>query len=205
MFTTENVMAVFKKGVLKLEKEEDGYRRVAEATCVIEPFPSRLAKELGAEVAGHLFEDDDSIRPELEAIDLRIRAGLMNVTVRADRDLDPIALITPVSMRDVRVTRVEDKKTNAQWLSFQFVLVFSLEEKATRDFVLDRFGHQLLWTFERMQGDLLDRARLHEAAARLGEQGETAIITPDGKRVEFNQETSRAHRETAKNLRDKAH
>ena len=36
MFVTENVPALFKKGTLKLQEMDDGYRRVAEATLMIE-------------------------------------------------------------------------------------------------------------------------------------------------------------------------
>ena len=81
MFISANVPALFKKGTLKLSQNDEGeYRRVAEAQLVIEPFLEPLARELGDEIAGHLFGDDGRIRPELEAIDLRIRSGLQHVT-----------------------------------------------------------------------------------------------------------------------------
>src|SRR3954468_1057115 len=102
MFLTENVPALFKKGTLKLvPSDEGGLRRVAEAMLVIEPFPSNLAHELGEDIAGHLFDDEDAIRAELESIDLRVRCGLQSVTVQHHEDLEPCALLSPVSIRDV--------------------------------------------------------------------------------------------------------
>lgn len=206
MFVSKMVPALFKKGMLKLVPDDDGgYRRGAEATLVIEPFPAALAHELGEDIAGHLFDEADAIRPELEGIDLRIRAGLQNVTVRHHEDLDPCALLSPVSIKDVSVTRIEDKKTGRSWLSLAFVLVFSLEEKAARNFVLDEFGKTLLWTFAGMQAELLADAEMHEAAARLGEgEGSVTISGPGVGAVKFNKDTAKADRAIAKKLRDQA-
>jgi len=209
MFLSENVVALFKKGVLKLEKNDDGeYRRVAEATCVIEPFPHTLARELGEEIAGHLFDDDHAIRQELESIDLRMRVGLQNVTVRPDEALEPIALITPATIKDVNATVVEDKKSGRRWLSFSFVLVFSLEKKAARNFVLDQFGRTLLWTFERMQGDLLATARIKEAGARMadvcGDGIESVTLSTEERSVTLTAEDGQRLRQEAKDLRRKA-
>lgn len=207
MFLTTNIPALFKKGTLRLVPSEDGpgLVRVAEATCVIEPFPPHLARELGEGIAGHLFTDENAIRGELESIDLRVRAGLQNVTIRPGEALDPIAELSPVSIKDVTATVEEDKKSGKRWLSFSFVLVFSLESKPARNFVLDQFGHTLLWSFENIQLDLLERAAIHEAAANLGADGQTTLTGPDGKAIEFNPETSRAHRAEAKRLRQQAH
>ncbi len=52
-----------------------------------------------------------------------------------------------------------------------FVLVFSLEDKAARNFVLDQFGRSLLWSFERIDPTLNGFADAKEAAARLAEAG----------------------------------
>lgn len=205
MFLSENIQALFKKGTLKLQETDDGLRRVAEATLLIEPFPAKLARELGEEIAVHLFDDKNVIRTELESIELNVRAGLQNVTVRHDEALEPLAVLTPVSVKDVKATVIEEKKSNRRWLSFSFVLVFSLENKQARNFVLDQFGRTLLWTFEAMQRDLLAKARIHEAAAALGDHGPAAIIGPDGERIECNAEESAKHRKAAKDLRSKAH
>jgi len=206
MFLTADIPALFKKGTLKLVPNEDGdgIRRVAEAMLVIEPFPVKLAREMGDEIANHLFDDDDTIRMELESIDLRVRAGLQNVTVRPDEALEPIAILTPVSIKDVSATVIDDKKTQRRWLSFSFVLVFSLETREARNFVLDQFGRTLLWSFEAMQRDLLRQADLHETAARLGEHGSATLETPDGERISFDEHTSKKHRQIARNLRDAA-
>lgn len=205
MFLTRNIPALFKKGTLKLTPAEDGgTRRVAEAMCLIEPFPAKLAAELGEEIAGHLFDGDGVIRPELEAIDLRIRTGLQSVVVRHHEELDPCALLSPVSIKDVSVKRIEDEKAGRSWLSLSFVLVFSLEEKAARNFVLDEFGKPLLWTFESMQGQLLAEARMHEAAARLGEGGGATLSGPGIEPVKFDAASGKRHREKAKELRAQA-
>lgn len=170
MFTSENVVALFKKGTLKLTQNEDGeYRRMAEATLLIEPFTEAMARELGDEIAGHLFSEDGRIREELESIDLRVRAGLQHVTVRLDEALEPTAILSPASIKDVSCSLCEDKKMGRQWLAFTFVVVFSLEERAARNFVLDEFGKSLLWSFERSQPDLEGLARVKDAGARLAE------------------------------------
>jgi hypothetical protein len=205
MFVSDNVPALFKKGVLKMTPRDDGtYRRVAEATLVIEPFPVALAHEMGEEFAEHLVDSTGAIREELEAIDLRVRAGLQSVTVRPHEELEPIALIAPVSIKDVSVTRVEDKKSGRQWLSLSFVLVFSLEDKAVRNFVLDEFGKTLLWSFVSMQRELLQDAAIHDAAARLGELGPCTITATGMEPITFDETTAKANREKAATLRKHA-
>lgn len=214
MFTSQNIPALFKKGTLKLQATDDGdLRRVAEATLVIEPFSVALGRELGEEIASHLFTDDGTIRDELEAIDLRVRAGLQHVTVRPDEALEPIALLSPVSLKDVSATLVEDKKTQRCWLAFSFVLVFSLEEKAARNFVLDQFGRTLFWSFESLQRSLLADARVLEAAARLGEScGSDGSVTitaadPNGVTsgpVTLNPEKAVTLRSAAREIRNAA-
>lgn len=203
MFLTEFVPALFKKGTLKLQESEDGYRRVAEATLMIEPFPVNLAREMGEEIAVHLFDENGAIRNELESIALNVRAGLQRVTVRHDEALEPIAILDTASIKDVKATVIEDKKSNRRWMSFSFVLVFSLETKAARNFVLDEFGKTLLWTFEALQGDLLRSADLHDSLAKLG--------GPDGTKVSFgvaggemHEIDSEKHKAIAKDLRNKA-
>lgn len=206
MFLSENIPALFKKGTLKLTETDEGYRRVAEATLVIEPFPAKLAHQLGEDIAGHLFTDENTIREELESVDLRVRCGLQNVTVRYDEALEPSALLTPVSIKDLCVTRIENKKMQQAWLSCSFVLVFSLEDKAARNFVLDEFGRTLLWSFQAMQGGLLDKAALHDAMARIGDPDGTGEMTASigvngGEMVEIDAEK---HRAEAKRLRKQA-
>jgi hypothetical protein len=207
MFISDNIPALFKKGTLKLQDNNDGgLRRVAEATLVIEPFPSRLAHELGEEIAGHLFDTDGLLRDELESIDLRIRGGLQKVTVRLDEALEPEATIHPASIKDVNVSRVDEKKSQRSWLSCSFVLVFSLEDRSSRNFVLDQFGKTLLWSFQGMQADLLQEARLHDALAKIsdpGGDGKTTVLMGVAGR-EMHEIDPKKHREQAKRLRDEA-
>lgn len=203
MFLTANVTALFKKGTLKLMAAEDGgTKRVAEATCLIEPFPYQLARELGEDIAGHLFTEDNALRDELESVDLRVRAGLQRVTVRQHDELEPVASLSPVSIKDVSAKRIEDKSTGRCWLSFSFVLVFSLEDKAARNFVLDQFGTALLWSFERLQGNLLRKAELHEAIARIVPDNTTVSVGFGG--GEMTEIDPKAHRTEAKRLRNAA-
>lgn len=201
MFITSNIPALFKKGTLKLMAADDGgTRRVAEATCIVEPFSVALARELGDDIAGHLYTDADTLRDELESVDLRVRAGLQRVTVRHHEDLDPVASLSPVSVKDVSVSRIEDKSSGRAWLSLSFVLVFSLEDKPTRNFVLDEFGRHLLWSFERLQGELLDKAALHESIANIVPDGTTVSMSHNGgEPIEID---PKAHRAAAKALRD---
>lgn len=206
MFLSGNIPALFKKGTLKLQDVDGGVRRVAEATLVIEPFPARLAHELGEDIAGHLVTKDGSLRDELESIDLRVRAGLQSVTVRIDESMDPVAILTPVSIKDVNVSRVDEKKGQRSWLTCSFVLVFSLEDRAARNFVLDRFGQTLLWSFVGLQADLLKSAEMHETFARLadpGEDGQTTVSfgVSGG---EMHTIDPKKHKAEAKRLRDKA-
>ena len=202
MFVTENVPALFKKGTLKLQETDDGYRRVAEATLMIEPFPHQLAHEMGEDIAVHLFDENNQIRPELESIALNVRAGLQRATVRHHEELEPIAIIDTASIKDVKATVIEDKKTNRCWMSFSFVLVFSLESKEARNFVLDEFGKTLIWTFEGLQRDLLNQANLHDSIARMVPKGATMSVGVSG--GEMTEVDPGAHRQRAKELRDKA-
>jgi len=137
-------------------------------------------------------------------VDLRIRCGLQRVTVQAHEELPSVAVLDPVSIKDVTVKRIEDEKANRAWLSCTFVLVFSLESKTARNFVLDEFGKPLLWSFEHLQGDLLSVARMHEAAARFGEAGDCTLTVPGSDPVTFNAETAKTNREAARKLRDQA-
>lgn len=207
MFLTDNIPVLFKKGTLKLTAADDGgTRRVAEATCVIEPFPYNLARELGDDIADHLLTHDNGLRDELESVDLRVRAGLQRIIVRHHEELEPVASLVPVSIKDVSAKRIEDKASGRCWLSFSFVLVFSLEEKEARNFVLDEFGKALLLSFRRLQGELLDNAALHESLAKLGDPG------GDGKTTvsfgvsggEMHEIDPKKHRAEAKRLRDEA-
>ena len=203
MFVTENVPAIFKKGTLKLvPSSEGGLRRVAEATCLIEPFPHTLARELGDEIADHLFTNDNEIRDELESVDLRVRAGLQTVTVRPHEDLQPVAMLTPVTVQDIRAKRMENKETGRSWLQFSFVLVFSLEDKEARNFVLDEFGKSLLWSFASMQLELLNKAALHDSLADMVPDGTSVSIGVCG--GEMHEVDGKAHRAAARKLREQA-
>lgn len=208
MFVTENVAALFKKGTLKLVPTDDGYKREAEATLVIEPFNPNLAHQLGEDIHDHLFTSDGEIRDELEAIDLRVTVGTQNVIARRHEELEPCAILSPCTIKDVAVKRCS-KKDEDDWLACSFVIVFGLEDKEARAFVLDEFGKRLRWTFEAQQRDLLSQARLHDALATLADpdgSGETKVSmrTLSGEEVQLDKDAAKQHRAVAKNLRQQA-
>jgi hypothetical protein len=206
VFLTKHVPALFKKATLKLLPTDDGLRRICESTLVVEPFFPNLARELGDDIADHLFDDDDQIRPELEAIDLSVRCGLQRVVVTAHQDLDPVADLAACAIRTVQVKRMGDEKTGRYWLALTFVLVVTLDSQEARTFVIDGFGRELLWTFTAMQRELLNEAKLHDSIANMLPKGEggTLTISSGGKSATLTQEGAAEHRATAKKLRQQA-
>lgn len=216
MFLSEHIPALFKKGTLKLMKDGAELKRVAEAQFLIEPFPAHLARELGEDIAGHLFEPDGVLRDELESIDLRVRAGLQRVTFHHHEDIKATAVIEPVSIKDCSATRIEDDKSGKAWLSFSFVLVFDLSARVTRNFVIDEFGNILKLSFERLQMDLLadereSKAQVKDAAARLadvidGDGISQMTISTGGKSVTLTKDDAARLRSEAADIRKgKAH
>lgn len=202
MFITPHVEALFKKGALKLIRNDDDETiRVCEATCVIEPFTVNLARELGEEVSGHLFDDEGKIRREIDAVSLRVRVPRQRVTVTTHPEVASLATLEHVDVRNVRVTRMEDQKTGREWLACAYELVVPLDSKVARGFVLDGFGRALYWSFEASQMDFLDnesKARVLRSAARLGESGGGVTITADGMEpVHLNADTAKRHRAEA--------
>lgn len=194
MFLTPQVRALFKTGKLKLMERDDRVARVAEATFVIEPFEPALARELGEDIAGHLYTDSDDIRDELEAIDLTVRVGVQRVTVHAHAELPAVASLAPVLVRDVSVKRVENEKLGV-WLAYSFVLAFDLTEKAARNFVLDHFGSTLLLTFARMDAPLpLGQDEPRDDEARVTMTNERGDVMFDGTGAEFTAAARRARR-----------
>ncbi len=212
MFLTEHIPALFKKGTLKLLKDGADLKRVAEATFIIEPFLPDLAHELGEDIAGHLYESDGSLRDEVDAIDLRVRAGLQRVTATHHEELAPAAVLEPVSVKDCSATRIEDEKSGKAWLSFSFVLVFDLSDKRTRNFVIDEFGNVLKLSFERLQLDLLkdeSTANIKDSLAAMAEAagpGGSMSFSADGKTTTVTQDDAKRLRREASDLRKgKAH
>lgn len=170
MFSSPNVKALFKKAALKLETDGDGnLKRVAEATFLIDPFPAALAHELGEEIATHLFDEVDEIRPELDAIALRVQVGLQRVSLRRHPDLKPSGVLEPVLIRRCKVERIEDPRNEREWLTLSFVLVFDLAPKPARNVLIEEFGNLVFLTFEAMQGDLLAEERRQPAEAAQAE------------------------------------
>lgn len=171
MFLTPNVLAQFKKATLKLVKGDGGETtRAAEAALVFDPFTAELAREMGEDLADHLFTADNQIRAELSAVTLRPRVGALRITARPAQDMDGTE-IEPVGLSTVTATVKEDERSGHCSLVLTATLVFSLESKVARDFVLDSFGRSLLWTFEPLQRDLLADAAITESLATLAGAG----------------------------------
>lgn len=179
MFASAHIPTLFKRCTLKLVEVEDEVKRVAEGACIIEPFTPALARELGEEIAGHLFTDEDSIRAELKGIDMRVRVPLQRVKAARHADLTP-AVLENVIVKDCKVARVEDTKALREWLAFTFTLVFDLSDRITREFVIHNFGSAMHLTFEPMQRELLDVApavvdAVERLAPRPGGEGIDAV------------------------------
>lgn len=119
--------------------------------------------------------------------------------------MDPVAILSPVSIKDVTASLCEDKKSGRRWLAFSFALVFSLEDKAARNFVLDRFGQSLCWSFDSVQRELEGLARMKESAARLaesgGEHGSVTLSAPGMEAVTLTSEDARRLRREANDIR----
>lgn len=156
MFVTENVRVLFKRANLKLVLEQGELHRIAEATFVLEPLAPELAHELGEDIAGHLFDENEQIRAELDVIGVRMSTGLQIVTSRDHEDLRVDAELKPVRILTARVERVEDDKTGKEWLRLVFVLSFQLRDREAQKFVLDKFGSWVCLSFKAMQEDLLE-------------------------------------------------
>lgn len=161
MFVSKRVRGLFKKGALKLVNDSAGdTHRMAEATWVLEPFGADLARELGDEVYNHLFDENGGIRSELEKVELRIGVGMQRVVVRSHGDLEPVATLNDVEVKDVKVERVEDLKADKVWLRLSVALVFELVGAEARSFVIDQFGNVILLDFKAIQHRLpIDEGR----------------------------------------------
>ena len=155
MFVSPHVKALYRKGALKLVDVDGEWRRVVEATFVIEPFQKELAHELGEDIATHLFDERGRLRDELDAISLRVSVGEQRVYATHHADLQDVAMLSPVTVKDCSAERVEEikkgQKTGRAWLKFAFVLVFDLVGKEARNFAIDEFGNTLLLSFEALQ------------------------------------------------------
>lgn len=198
MFVTPNLPALFKKATLKLVEENDTTTRAAEVAVVFSPFHAHLAREMGEDIAGHLFDDDDQIRPELSSVTLRPRVGALRVSARPVLDMDAI-VIEPVGLVSVVAKVCGNEKSGLRWLELTCTLLFSLESKLARDFVLDTFGRTRLWTFEPLQRDLLADAHITESLAKLAGAG------GKGSSVSFgivNPETGRSEDRTTPTFED---
>ena len=187
-FLSPDIPAHFKTAVLR---RGENSQPTARATFVIEPLSYALAQELGGEVADHLFDDDQQIREELESVTLHPHVGLQRLIARVVPDSDVgRAEIAPVSLVQLKGTRVEDEKKGTRWIALALLLEFDLTTRATREFVIDRFDSVVRLTFEALQGDLLDedaRASVRRAADRLRAMvaagGGSATLSRDGKPI----------------------
>ena len=153
-FLSPNLAAHFKTAVLRRGENSQPQAR---APFVIEPLSYALAQELGGEVADHLYNDEQQIRDELESVTLHPHVGLQRLIARVVPDSDVgRAEIAPVSLVQLKATRLEDEKKGTRWIALALVLEFDLTTRATREFVIDRFDSVVRLTFEALQGDLLE-------------------------------------------------
>lgn len=164
MFLTKNVQCLFKKAALKLETNDEGREcRMCEATLVIGMLSIQLARELGDEIAGHLFDENGGMRHEVDNIMLHVDVGLQRVTFRSHWELEPVAILEPVSIKSLRATREEDLKKGTTWFELAVVVAFELTDKAARSLTIDHFGNPVFLTYESMQHALPLADRIADA------------------------------------------
>jgi hypothetical protein len=135
MFTTPNVRAGLKAISLRVEESEDGDRRVADCTFVVDPFTRALAGELDPLVAEHVFLPGtlkgpafETDVPRHEVLDISFDLGIppQRLDLRIALDMPESALVLPyLTIRKLRVTRPKPDKPK---IVCSFVAGFDIDE-----------------------------------------------------------------------------
>lgn len=163
MFTTPHLPSLLKRVTFKLVevRGSDTKARVAEVAAVIDPFTPALAHELGEDVAGHLFDEDDQPLPQVLTIGLDVPPILQRLAVTFAPDLAPEAILDEVTLRQLQVVRVEPKQGPVTYRATIALLV------PLRDFeaqALARlFANTVYLTFTAHQHDLFADAKAQRA------------------------------------------
>ncbi len=138
----------------------------------------------------------DTERMQVRGVTLSHTNDVMGVVITALKSVSmansPLVLNTP----HLPETSYSDDDSAPTWPTGMGERIAALEVQAS-----------LYLNGTRAQGDLFednaDKAEMHDAAARLGEIGGT-LITPDGERMEFNEDTAQQNRAKARDLRQQA-
>lgn len=155
MFVTENVWMVVKSAKLSVvEDDKKVEHRMAEVQLVIEDLGHELARELGEDVASHLFSDAGAIRHELATITLDPRIPPQCATARQTADA-PSTELRNVEVLSMTFARQEDDKTGKEWIKSTARVRFDLAPKVHREWLAMHFGFGLHFSFEAEQGDML--------------------------------------------------
>lgn len=193
MFSSENVRMLLAKATMKIVTDDKGVQhRMAECALVLEPFTLALARELGDEIASHLFTADGNIRPELESASLDPRVPQQAITVRETPDSAPTVTLRQVDVFGLSVGRQSSEVM--VWIKATVKVRFSLADRAHRDFLARGFGLTLCWTFEAEQNRLGDIGQSFVDSMRQGMTGDKPGIDsvtftgPDGKGVRITKD-----------------
>jgi hypothetical protein len=158
MFQTKDVMLKVKAAKLVESEDSKGNPvKMAEVQLVRETFPIHLARELGEEVASHLWTEDDAIRHELDSITLDPRIPNQRLAIRAVPDM-PATELQHVEVGKMTFARQEDDKTGEEWIRATIRIRFDLAPKVHREWLIMHFGEVALFSGELEQLDLIDRA-----------------------------------------------
>lgn len=183
MFTTPNLPTLLKRVTFKLVEQPgaDAKARMAEVAAVLDPFTPDLARELGKDVAGHLFDGADAMLPGVRDIRLDVPPLLQRVTVRWARDLAVEAVFDEVVLRALQVTRVET--ADDAWYRATLGLHVPLRD-AEAQALARVFGALVALTFEAHQRPLfaatLARGLAQQAQGGLPEGVESLTVRTPG-------------------------
>jgi hypothetical protein len=138
MFTTERVPVSIKKIALDFVERNDETHRLALVTFVVEPLSYDLAREIGEDVAEHLFLVHRKTRTEPETYEARgeladvtfaldsAQLYRMGLAPTDDRTMHDVVTIARAALSKFRAKR--DKK--APMWSIEFVVTFVVDDPA---------------------------------------------------------------------------
>src|SRR3990167_2516234 len=140
MFVTRDVWMVIKKATLTVAEDDTGVEpRMAEFALVLDPFPITLAKELGEDVAGHVYSDEGVLRQEVSTITLdpRVPAQRMSATGAVGHEG---TVIRNVDVLGLTLAKKSDEKSGTVWFRATFKVRFDLAPKLNREWIVRVFG-----------------------------------------------------------------
>lgn len=166
MFLTRDVWMVIKKATLTIAEDNEGVeRRMAEVALVLDPFPMPLARELGEDVADHIFTPDGALRQEVSSITLdpRVPQQCMHATSAVGH---PGTDIRNVDIDSLAVAKQEDKQSGKVWFRATFKARFDLGPKVNREWLVRYFGLGLNFSFDAEQLGLLPETSMRDVVRK---------------------------------------